>query len=464
MHLPRNTWTVNSINTEFCDNDGKSFGGPDFVARKIAAEFGNEQMQWLAEEVNKVGDIDIDLVWLNVLWYDPTVAATPPTKLPTFKHFDNVDIVSARTDWNGDEALMVFKCGSFIGKAGMEARTSFLSDWGGAHAQPDANHVSLYYKQWLLEDDGFAWKYTTNHNTLNFDVNGRRFGQYNENGYFTDGSITPPNSATPTIVKAETTEEFDYTIGDATKGYKAGLLDRFERHVIFLKERNALIVVDDIKQAARNTFPAELRFFPTAQNGAVQDDGTILFSGNRANLRSSASPSGTIRPTLEMVDKFDRNNAARPKQCLIFTNNANVWENAVVFSWADAGEEPPVVRRRTPEPGVHRFVFDDDVVFTLDVNERTFFRGTVSTETLEPGADFQLYPNPFTTELTVDTEHRGPTTLSLLDITGRLVVSRSFGPAETATLRPTYGQAPAGVYLLRVATEAGSRTLRVIRK
>ena len=58
--------------------------------------------------------------WLNLVWYDPTVPAKPPESLPTLRHFQDMGIVSARSDWSGDESLVVFKCGPFIGHEAMD--------------------------------------------------------------------------------------------------------------------------------------------------------------------------------------------------------------------------------------------------------------------------------------------------------------------------------------------------------
>jgi hypothetical protein len=40
---------------------------------------------------------------------------TPPSSLPTFRCFEDMGIVPASSDWSGDESLLVFKCGPFLG-------------------------------------------------------------------------------------------------------------------------------------------------------------------------------------------------------------------------------------------------------------------------------------------------------------------------------------------------------------
>lgn len=49
------------------------------------------------------------------MWYDPSVPRDSPTNLPTTKHFEDMGIVVARSDWSGNESMVVFKCGPPLG-------------------------------------------------------------------------------------------------------------------------------------------------------------------------------------------------------------------------------------------------------------------------------------------------------------------------------------------------------------
>jgi hypothetical protein len=44
--------------------------------------------------------------WLNLIWYDPEVPAVAPDGLLTSRHFEDMGIVSARSNWSGDESLL----------------------------------------------------------------------------------------------------------------------------------------------------------------------------------------------------------------------------------------------------------------------------------------------------------------------------------------------------------------------
>ena len=102
-------------------------------------------------------------IFLNLLWEDPSVAPEPPTDLPGFKHFGDLDIVYMRSSWDGDESLMAFKCGPFIGHHAL-ARYSY--DPGGGHVHPDAGSFLLFaHGDWLIVDDAYTWKTTAFQNT-----------------------------------------------------------------------------------------------------------------------------------------------------------------------------------------------------------------------------------------------------------------------------------------------------------
>lgn len=89
---------------------------------------------------------------------------------------------------------------------------------------------------------------------------------------------------------------------------------------------------------------------------------------------------------------------------------------------------------------------------------------TAIPEQFVPG-DFSVYPNPFTDQLTVSFAEAtpGPVRISLTDLTGRLLLEQNTTVAsgtirlfETAALRP-------GMYMLRVSSENGTVSKRIIR-
>ena len=272
MGLPKALWKEGMSCIDFADSPRRDWYGPDYILRKLAAEYKNGYAQWLAEELDKAGLSSPTSRWLNLLWYDPSVPATPPTDLPTMKRFDNLDIVVMRSDWSEDETLFAFKCGPYIGHKALE---EFDYDPGGGHVHPDVNHfVLVSHGKWLIIDDGYADKRTRQHNTIL--INGR--GQLGEGSVWFKGSEVIKSKGTSEIIRAESNPIFDYVIGDAYGIYPRDLgLRRFLRHVIYLKP-DIFIIVDELETWAPSTFEWLLHYEGTLQK--IAEDTFILTNGD----------------------------------------------------------------------------------------------------------------------------------------------------------------------------------------
>lgn len=86
--------------------------------------------------------------------------------------------------------------------------------------------------------------------------------------------------------------------------------------------------------------------------------------------------------------------------------------------------------------------------------------------TNEPAADHvSVFPNPFGDVLMLEVSglRAGQTELQLLDVNGRLLLTRQLGQTDRRIELPT-GKLVAGTYLLRLANEAGVSTARVIHR
>jgi hypothetical protein len=277
--------------------------------------------------------------WLNLLWYDPSIQPTPSNDLPTLHHFTNMDIVSARSDWSGDESLVVFKCGPFVGH---KAVMQFNRDPGGGHVHPDANHFVIFGAgEWLVrDDDGRPKKWTGQHNTLLID--GR--GQSGEGKMWFDGSELLLLKARPHVVRVSSTPTLDYMVGDATDAYPRNIgLRYYVRHLLFLKP-DVLIVVDDV--ALGWSQPLELRFHPQ-QTQVTQEDGGYIIRGpgaKRASLRMELLTPQGVGVTYEDVVSPDSGSGPLSKLFTFrLTTDRAQWRNVVAFSWAAGDAKPPKV-------------------------------------------------------------------------------------------------------------------------
>jgi hypothetical protein len=336
LSLPRNAWRPGNCLVDLADCPRGHWYGPEYLLAGLARQYRDGHAQWLAEQVRRSGVTAPSASWLNLVWHDETLPAMPPATLPTLRHFDDMGIVSARSDWSGDESLVVFKCGPFIGHKGV---AEFSYDPGGGHVHPDANHFVLFGGQWLIRDDGYFPKWTRQHNTLL--VNGR--GQLGEGAQWFRGEEALQRKANPRVLVATSTPRFDHVAGDAAAAYPVERgLKRFVRHLIFLKP-DVLIVADDIE--TEKDADLELRFH--TEEPLIRDGAALVARGKQATLRIvPLSPDGTridLERT-ELAGDHGRKDASLPGVRLSLRGAR--WRNAVAFSWATGQSPPPTATWR----------------------------------------------------------------------------------------------------------------------
>jgi hypothetical protein len=283
--LPRASWREESDLMTFADGPRGDWYGPDYLLRKLAAEYHDGHAQWLANELDGADLSYSAALFLNLLWVDPSVPATPPTALPTFRHFSDLGLVYMRSSWSGDESMAAFKCGPAIGH---HALALFDSDPGSGHVHPDSGSLLLFaHGDWLLVDDGYARKTTAYQNTVL--VNG--IGQEGEGEAWFGGERLVQEKRRPRILRAEHGRNYDYTIGDVTPAYrKEAGLTRFLRHVIYLRP-DCWVLVDELTAVAPSTF--ELYFhadFPFTGQG----EGAFLVKGARGAMDLTALGPGVV--------------------------------------------------------------------------------------------------------------------------------------------------------------------------
>jgi len=332
---------------DLADSPRNHWYGPDHILRHLAATYQDGYAQWLADQIDTANVESSNSQWLNLIWYEPSVAIRDPQTLPTLRQFADMGIVSARTGWTGDENLVVFKCGPFIGhKAVME----FSHDPGGGHTHPDAGHFTLFGNgEWLIRDDGIGPKWTHQHNTLLLD--GR--GQLGEGG---DGFIAREYlnvRARPRIVAAVSTSQYDHIAGDATQAYPRGLgLKRFVRHLLFVKP-DVLLVLDDVLCESQRDM--ELRFHPESaicetagDSSAIVGERTILamdlLTPKDVTIRTERLPAKDAKTKGEMVT-------------IRYSRTGHQWRNAVALSWSGVQKKPLAVMMQTTGD-VSKFLID----------------------------------------------------------------------------------------------------------
>lgn len=217
---------------------------PAFLLYLPASKYKNEYFQDYGKKIQS--DSFHKFSWLDFLFYDETMAAKDFTSLPHFKHFDDHGFVTMRSGWKGGETVVGFRCGPAPGHRNQKNPDRLKhKGFGPGHQQPDINNFCIYAQnEWLIIDPGYTHKKETrNHNTIL--VNG--YGQAGAGGKWLDYMEFEAREPVPKIIYSESTETFDYVIGNAGNIYvDEANVELFNRHLLFLKP-DILVILDDIK-------------------------------------------------------------------------------------------------------------------------------------------------------------------------------------------------------------------------
>lgn len=311
--LPRNSWTKKTNLMSFGDSPRFDWYGPDYLLRKLAAEYNDGHAQWLANAVDEAGINHPVAQFLNLIWYDPKIAPVAPSDLPTFKHFTDLGLVFMRTGWSGDETLAAFKCGPHVG---FKALKMLSDDPGSGHVHPDEGAFQIFaFGEALIADDSYTMKTTAYQNTLT--VNG--VGQEGEGFAWFRGDTLCKSKRAARIIAAKSTGEMDYVIGDVTEAYsvKAGLT-KFVRSFYFLKP-STWVVVDEVEAAQPSTFDL---YFHSDYPFVKTESGSFEAKGTKASITVTALMPADVTARAFKQDLKDPGGKpmAKPLDALTVTN------------------------------------------------------------------------------------------------------------------------------------------------
>jgi hypothetical protein len=181
----------------------------------LSTLMNNPYARWYSEATGSGAGKNI----LGIVLKNDRIQAKYPSDLPQSRYFPGVGLVSLHTE---------------LGNAKNDISFLFHSDPYGAisHSRPDQNAFTLeafgealaiasgYYPWWNSEHCQ-KWSYTTRSaNTVTIDGG--------------KGQAFQDATAPGRIVKFESNDLYDYTLGDASKAYKSALT-KFNRHVVHIK-------------------------------------------------------------------------------------------------------------------------------------------------------------------------------------------------------------------------------------
>lgn len=258
--LPRKRIAQNS--SVLCLGDGAMWHwyGPASYLHKIAARYHNPMAQAIVKNHRAVGASTKVSSLYSLLWYDPSVPERMPTNLPLAHHFNDKDIVAMRSDWKGDESILLFKCGPH---GGHKALKNYPQCIAGGHMAADAGTILLYaHGERLISDGGYARKYTNYRNTILVNGIGQT-GECDGTGDWFECCDLRREKRGPALLRVDLGKTADYMIGNVAPAYKPEAhVTRFLRHLLYLRP-DTWIIIDELATQDPSTF--ELWFHADTQ-------------------------------------------------------------------------------------------------------------------------------------------------------------------------------------------------------
>ncbi|WP_279578984.1 heparinase II/III domain-containing protein [Fodinicola feengrottensis] len=234
-----------------------------------------------------------------MLWYDPTVPAEPPDKLPLSAYFPDLGLVTARTSWDDNAVSLSFKASPGGGHSAWETSHWLWAERGwetlnAGHHHPDANTFVLNgHGSPLVVEDGYAnEKLTSNHNVVLVDGT----------GYAGDGRYHVyrdlPESHLARVYDVQTEQGWVHAVGEVAAMYPPELgVVRATRQILF-SPTGSLLVIDDLAAESERTWTWLLH---SDQPTIALSDGRFVVRNGSGALVLSTFQQGIIRPDHTVV-------------------------------------------------------------------------------------------------------------------------------------------------------------------
>ncbi|MBQ7839973.1 MAG: Ig-like domain-containing protein [Lachnospiraceae bacterium] len=362
---PKNSISPEGSLIDYADGTRTNWYGPSHLFRVLAAQYNDETAQWIAETFeNADADYSGSCIWLGLLFATDEVEAKLDSNRSNLYYAEDLGIVTARTDWSGDESLVFLRSGLPLGKTGLELLTLGSSEF---HVDPDCNALILYSNgEYLLRTDGYAkQKRTKNHSTLLIDGNGQIGGNDATAGMV--GDLFYTLGLEPEIKVTAVGDGYSYFVGDATEAYHPDYgLRKFERNVVLLEEENVLLVVDNIKTSENKDL--ELRWFPESKN-VTEAYGIYTVSGSN-NVMKFYPLTEDTKTEFKDADVYITSADNQTEKAFIQTFNGVSWQNAAAFAWSGAGENQTYVKYTEGNANEHKFEVNGKI-YTVNVANNT---------------------------------------------------------------------------------------------
>jgi hypothetical protein len=276
----------------------------------------------------------LDKYWGMVLYYDPDVPDIEPAQIPQDMLFKTRGYLYARSDWGDDATFVNFSCGRFEGDARQNGdANSFMIYRKGYLACDSGTKAESGRKEYVpvsAPENGIYWQQTIAHNSMTFGTaNPPSYadciplcgGQVWRVPYdwlnlygiakYADGSDNRFTRQAGEIKAYETSPEFAYTVGDATRAYDPHVVNNFTRQFVYIRP-GAIVIFDragvkksqDVKRWYLHTMEQpECIDGALTPDTAIHPDGHFLATGKtlRSSHKGSVLFSQTILPEKAIV-------------------------------------------------------------------------------------------------------------------------------------------------------------------
>jgi len=324
---------------------------------------------------------DSDSIWTPSAWeylfYDPTLQPAPLRPRPLSVLFPHLGRVIMRSSWKKDASILTFRAGPRVGKEEGDNNAFQLTGYGVQllpKLKPPFWPLEKRGREWHLERDWILG--TKGNNTIMVDgvrqystLDPRFTGVNRRKAPPSDWLSTPDEGIPPTarILSFVTSPVADYAAGEAANAYieESGrpLLDRFSRHLFFVKDEY-LLVVDEIRGAGGRPRNLEWIFHAGKDNDLQLREEGFLISPRRGSRNVTLHGKVMVPDAVMNIERVPtRDESYRSPYVSIRQSSPQTMVNAFFFL---------EIRRGSDRPKEFRVVRDDEAATILSLGKDIF--------------------------------------------------------------------------------------------
>ncbi|TLX72984.1 T9SS type A sorting domain-containing protein [Labilibacter sediminis] len=199
-------------------------------------------------------------------------------------------------------------------------------------------------------------------------------------------------------------------------------------------------------------------------SGYINNTKGIYFSAGETGVVSNVIPGGISSFSVECKDLWSTGNERKIELLVngsVVGSRTHTGTEVYTFSLSniDISGDVTIAVKNASSTAANNTIAIDNITWT------TFGLKTATHSV--PGFDaqntVQVYPNPFKSSFKVKMEMEYKQAV-LLDISGRVVFTKVLNAQNEFSFSPSYADAPAGIYLLKLISDEETRTVKLVRE